>query len=410
MIPFLFGLMLVLARVAEGYAPGSCCQYCKDRDARNDEAYCDDAYKQHFTCRPGVQCIPYERSHGYDYYRAFGGCGYCPVGFFWQLCACAPCRSEGFCDLSHYYLKTVCANGYDMECEYCRTCGIGTYSDGGCNTGTRTQNRVCTECPAGTFRSSLDVQSCTTCKTCNLGGRERRTACNREYDRTCVTCGFGQIVTGGDLDICETCGEGTYARAEDNTCATCQSCPQTHRIDVDCQSTGDRTCTPCLGNKMALALSSANCLGCEEHYIKAQTIDFQCVLSTAANAGCAAGKYFKPKYSLTQGGYHECISCQGQQEGAGDTTLVCLNGQGVSARCDGGSTDVKCAACAAGTARNALTGLQDKIQACLKCTIGTYAGSSGMSACVACGNKPAGSEYIEWGVSQPATAEVDCPW
>ena len=55
-------------------------------------------------------------------------------------------------------------------------------------------------------------------------------------------------------------------------------------------------------------------------------------------------------------------------------------------------------------------GLQDKIQACLKCTIGTYAGSSGMSACVACGNKPAGSEYIEWGVSQPATAEVDCPW
>jgi hypothetical protein len=191
--------MLVLARVhAETFPPGNCCQECMNRGATR--AQCDWDGRQHFTCRPGVECIFYERSHGFDHYLMVGYCAPCPVGFYRQLCSCTPCTSEGFCDLTRFYLRTTCTNGLNTDCVFCQTCGLGKFSNGGCNTQTRTQDRVCSDCPSGTYRSSLSVASCSPCRTCDLSLRQRRTACGTVHDRTCVVCPEGSIVTGNDLE------------------------------------------------------------------------------------------------------------------------------------------------------------------------------------------------------------------
>ena len=162
---------------------------------------------------------------------------------------------------------------------------------------------------------------------------------------------------------------------------------------------------------MALALNSATCEGCREGFMKVETTTFRCVLSTAANAGCTAGNYFQPSFSVNLGGTFRCLPCQGQQEGVGNQSLVCANGQGVSERCRGGSTNIRCSPCAIGTARNSNTALQNEIQACLKCTTGTFASVPGLSACVACSLRPPNvSQYSAWGIDQPATSDAACPW
>ena len=411
MFKLFFVLLLTLA-LCDAYS--LCCQTCLNNNAIYSYKFdiCNGGGQFYYCTNANDQSTCNIKGSNQPVTLYVGRCDPCIAGWYRPNDANCDCRkcSYSFCAAGmpgNYYYAQLCTPDQDVACTLCQTCAPGTYMTKECGVPAFTNNRECSSCPAGTYKSSLGSAACTQCSSCSTALRQKRTApCGPINDRTCEMCPVGNIVTqaGSDLDVCTPCTSG-FARASDNTCADCTTCPQTHMIMTDCMATADRTCTLCTENKMALEPNSFSCMGCRLGFVKIDLSVFKCLEAVPASGGCTIGRYFKSSYSTSTGGTFECILCQGQKE-----NQVCANGYGVSERCNGGDKYVTCAPCAAGTARSSLMDLQNEMQACLKCSTGTYASSTGLSACVACTNKPAGiSEYTAWGIAIPATSNA-CPW
>ena len=391
-----------------GAAYNTCCQTCLNNNPYNTYAFCNGLGSKSFVCTNNQLFSTCRAPRAGEYPTlVIGYCDNCPVDAYRDLCYCTQCLTCSTGVYGNHYYMQACTQDKNTECAQCQTCGAGKYMTKECGEPDPTKDRECTGCPAGTYKNGYGSAACTTCRNCDTSLRQKRTTpCGPINDRTCEMCPVGNIVTqaGSDLDVCTPCNSG-FAKASENICAACITCPQTHRINTDCMATADRTCTLCTENKMALEPNSFSCMGCRLGFVKIDLSVFKCLEAVPASGGCTIGRYFKSSYSTSTGGTFECILCQGQKE-----NQVCANGYGVSERCNGGDKYVTCAPCAAGTARSSLMDLQNEMQACLKCSTGTYASSTGLSACVACTNKPAGiSEYTAWGIAIPATSN-DCPW
>lgn len=399
---------LILLYVSQACCLSPCCNYCLGLSASNTIAICDYNYRNTFSCPTASTCKLWERSDGYSYVVTVNGCSDCPAGFFRDQsttqCRCSACTTNANVRCTPdvgWYVSQVCGPNNDRVCSQCDSCGLGTYLSS-CTESSAT----CSNCPTGTYRSSLSVKTCTGCKDCNRQARERRTSCGPIYDRTCVTCDAGHIVTGADLDICTPCNSpqypSTYAVASSNTCVGCTTCDRTQQMTKDCAADGDRTCAACTDFKRSTSLNGA-CDGCVQNYFR--TGANSC--AKCADSSCGWGNYRQCTYTDNGGGVKTCTACQGQKEAF---STQCNAGYGVSTRCNGENTDaVTCSQCGAGTERPAGTALVGDIQACVACSTGYYKLAAGTSRCTACSNKPAlNTQYTAWGSTAPSTST--CPW
>lgn len=387
----------------------TCCQNCMKTGY--SQSSCNQRINafQYFRCPTPTTCD----LAAYDRYDStlvgpYGMCSVCPSNFFrpplTTQCYCTKC-STGDCP-ANQYIQAACTESADRVCGTCGTCGVGQETDVACG---GASNIVCRACAAGKYRDQAVVNtqtSCADCRTCSTSRRERRTGCYASTNEQCPQCDAGNIVIldmGGTADSCQTCGTGKYARASDNTCATCKDCLRTERQATDCMASGDRTCVSCGGNMYTLALNAVTCAGCVADYYR--TGAQSCAV--CAESSCGFGYSRTCSFTVAGGGVRDCTACQGQTEAF---STRCNAGYGVDTRCDGqGIANVACAPCAAGKERPDGTALIGNIQTCIPCGLGYYKSATGAGACTACTNKPASNtQYVSWATLTPIANA--CPW
>jgi hypothetical protein len=345
----------------------------------------------------GVKDGTYPANH--DGYSA--ACRECPPGWYRRsdTCLCSVCSAA--CP-SNQYESSPCSPTTNRVCSACGTCGIGQEKSADCN---GVSNIVCQSCPAGKYRDQNVVNTqtaCATCLTCSTTRRERRVGCSASVNEVCPQCDAGSIVVlGATTDSCQACTSGKYAKASENTCATCTQCTRTQKRTSDCLTSADRVCEPCGNNKYNLELNSGTCTGCIEGYFN--TGAGSCAV--CAGSSCGDGYYRSCLFTETGGGVKLCTACQGQQEAPN-----CNPGYGVNARCNGqGTTMVSCELCGIGKHRPAGTDLVNNYQTCMPCETGFFKTTAGSAACSACSNKPASNaQYVTWGALLPSSNT--CPW
>lgn len=388
-----------LSNNCESYFANVCCRYCM-AEGWGDIGYCNNFMES------------YLRNTNGDRVGQIGGCQTCPANYYrgYESCDCDTCSCAWY-DADAYHTQP-CGGENEGRCGLCRgRCEAGQGESHGCGTPDTNRNRECSTCAAGKYRNDLNTAVCTDCKTCSTAQRERRTPCGPVYDRTCVQCGAGNIVTGTDLDTCTECNAGaymgTYARASDNTCVRCYDCPRTHGVDTPCQKHADRTCAVCPTNQRAPQLNG-DCRGCIAGYVWGVS---GCILCEQAT--CGLTQYIKcTTTSGDQMGGRDCLYCQGHNHAS---STKCAAGYGVSMFCAGDKLEaIACAACAAGTERPdgtamvANAGNTVQIQQCKACATGKYKVGAGAGDCQACANKPGiNSVYAAWTVTAGSSV---CPW
>jgi len=409
-LTFSYGFMLaavVIYLVKLSAAQRStCCQNCMN--AGYTESSCNQRITfQYFRCPTSTTCelATYDRLDR-SLVGPYGMCRICPSNFYRPSlttnCYCTKC-STGDCP-ANQYIQSACSESSDRVCTPCGTCGVGQETQTECG---GTTNIVCRDCPSGKYRDSGMVNTltpCATCRTCDRSLRQYRTGCSASSNEQCPACPEGNIVSvGTTTDSCQQCGDGTYARASDNTCATCKTCARTERQTSACLSTGDRMCAACGDNRYTLAVNADTCAGCIQSYYL--TGAGSCAL--CADSSCGNGNYRTCSFTEAGGGTRTCGACEGQTE-SGSTK--CDAGKGVSTRCNGMGTDaVTCAPCGPGLERPIGTPLVGNIQACVACGLGFFKNATGVANCGACTNKPANNtQYVSWGTTSPSANA--CPW
>jgi len=86
-------------------------------------------------------------------------------------------------------------------------------------------NNACTGCPTGTFKTGLNGDSCTTCRTCP-GGKYQQASCTSDEDTICFT----------HADVCDNDEYQTVApdANTDRACASCATCAAGTMISYGC--------------------------------------------------------------------------------------------------------------------------------------------------------------------------------
>ena len=394
-------LVLAAILVCSGGQYSTCCNNCIRGGVsqitcaqRVNSQYfiCDPTCREVFRTTPGAQG-PYTM------------CSICPSGFYREgtVSTNCPCRQCGGASCGeNQYLQAYCTESANHVCANCGTCGVGKEVSVACGGSSNVQ---CRDCPAGKYRDQNVVNTqtaCATCSTCSTTRRERRVGCSASVNEQCPQCDAGSIVVlGATTDSCQACTSGKFARASENTCATCTQCTRTQKRTSDCSTSADRVCEPCGNNKYNLELNSGTCTGCIEGYFN--TGAGSCAV--CAGSSCGDGYYRSCLFTETGGGVKLCTACQGQQEAPN-----CNPGYGVNARCNGqGTTMVSCELCGIGKHRPAGTDLVNNYQTCMPCETGFFKTTAGSAACSACSNKPASNaQYVTWGALLPSSNT--CPW
>jgi hypothetical protein len=110
-----------------------------------------------------------------------------------QAGPCTPCAPGEYCAGADA-LPVVCSNGtWDHDASPASPCAEWTACGPGMSvgtTGTSTINRVCAECPSGTFSATPNATSCTPWSNCEAGTFVSSTG-GPAADRTCTACAAG---------------------------------------------------------------------------------------------------------------------------------------------------------------------------------------------------------------------------
>lgn len=414
MLRVLVVAVLIFGLIYQVTCQNQCCKNCLAESNSRTVGFCNQRIGfEYFRCPTNLQTIGCTGPFLYNPRDSslFGGvklCDNCPAGWYRPFdtttCPCRQCFTAS-CP-ANQYITAECTIDYNVVCQTCGTCGVGQETQTAC--GARS-NTVCRDCLAGTFRDQNVVneqQTCRACTVCQTSQRQRRTGCSATSNEQCPQCSEGHIVVVNPSppDGCRECGAGTFARASDNTCATCRNCANTERQTRACTPDGDRQCTACTNNERVRSLNSQTCDGCVDGYYRTNVPS--CAICDGSS--CGEGRYRTCYNTADEGGKRDCNDCQGQQESTGSN--ICAAGRGVSERCEGtGVRNVQCADCPAGTERPAGTPLADKIQKCIVCGMGKFKASAGIQNCGDCTNKPAlNTQYVSWGFTTPSSNA--CPW
>lgn len=329
-------------------------------------------------------------------------CRATPPEYYRSSSTCKAVKCSSVTCSGGQFQSSSCTLTTDKVCTQCGTCGVGQETQTACG---GTSNIVCQSCPSGKYRDNVNTQTaCVDCAVCKTSLRQYRQGCTATSNEQCPVCPEGNIVNvGPTTDSCQLCGGGTYARASDNTCATCKTCARTEKQTSACLSTGDRTCAACGDNRYTLAVNADTCAGCIQSYYL--TGAGSCAL--CADSSCGNGNYRTCSFTEAGGGTRTCGACEGQTE-SGSTK--CDAGKGVSTRCEGtGTVAVTCSPCGEGLERPNGTPLVGNIQACVACGLGFFKNVTGVANCGACTNKPGdNTQYVSWGTTSPSANA--CPW
>lgn len=248
-----------------------------------------------------------------------------------------------------YYIDDTPPSGIPSiyQKKVCQDCGKG-YS---CAGGTERE-----ECPLGTYSSSINSASCSSCPTNHT---TKSTASTSEGD--CAPCPAGNVLNS--QKTCDPCPIGTFLP---NDGTSCQDCPEGHIASSKALS----ACTICPPGKEANATRSL-CVDCPAGTVREAGVTKQCT-------PCPSG--FLPNDLRTT-----CIiDCSGNKQPSS-------NGQ--SCVCKPGFGGTNCDKCELGTYSSGGT-LND----CTTCADYTYTESTGASSCQSCDNLN-GKPYSEAALS-----------
>ena len=250
-------------------------------------------------------------------------------------------------------------------CTAITTCGAGEYV---VTDATSTTNRICGDCPSGTYNSNtLNADSCTPWTTCPAGQYETVTP-SATQDRVCEncaaeswdddgnsstacvahsTCGDNGVASGGTKtsDVTCTCINSDYYDADgditdsSSNCTEVSTCDPGEYIYSAPNSTTDRDCQPCTEGytifyNSGSCTSWTTCPDGQQYTEGTATSDTICTIcspgewaSSTCGDSCAAG------YGFVDG---SCVECEeftfNANNGTTDACAVmsCDPGHGVS--------------------------------------------------------------------------------
>ncbi|KAJ3802355.1 growth factor receptor domain-containing protein [Lentinula aff. detonsa] len=295
------------------------CQTCKSgftQDA-NDKTKCD---AEPTTTSSGTVCPDGSFSSGATCSSCSSSCQtcngatsndcvICASGSYAFNGSCITADSNGVCEGTG-----LIADNNKKECDTCgakcTSCGISGFTTAstvnqlqctGCLPGSFLSNGTCvSSCPAGTFISSQNNTTCTSCdSSCSTCAGS---------STFCLTCANGELASNGQC--VSTCPANTVAA---NTTKTCLDC---HPDCVSCSGTAFNQCLSCPADRPVL--SQGRCLPvCG----KSQFFDSTSGSCQACDSSCS---------SCSGSGPSNCLACSSSSQ-------VLKGGSCVSANCNGTS-------------------------------------------------------------------------
>lgn len=324
----------------------------------------DDYCFQWTVCGPGsyVTNTPSERLDR--------TCSSCDPGKYSEVVNAGGCT---LCGAGKYY-----EYGYAYSETLCSSCIAGTASEPG--------SWTCTECPAGTYASSVGqtwpCPSCPTgkvsydiaytqCQVCAAGkyaspGASTCTVCpvGTFWDSiatgttVCTTCASGFVASSTGATSCSTCSSGNYA----SSTSSCTACPAGKFWNSP--STGNTDCTPCASGKYAATVGKTVCSTCNAGYYA----------STASTCtACAVGKF----WGSSTVGTTVCSSCTTGKYASGTQFTACLDCS--TGKYAASSSQSTCNQCPSGK-----YGATIALSVCTDCLAGKYSSTVGANSSTAC--------------------------
>eukprot|EP00045_Choanoeca_perplexa_P017015 m.238135 g.238135 ORF g.238135 m.238135 type:complete len:2022 (+) comp17425_c0_seq3:175-6240(+) len=325
----------------------------------------------------------------------------CVAGLYLDGSDCRFCPANTYISSARHVLTS---------CTAMSTCSAGKYIS---SAGSGSQNRKCTDCPAGKFAVIENLDLCSAKRRCSPGqfasavdDLTRDTVCNacsqgtyqdqvNHQIGTCVpqpTCANGQYVktaaTTSTRRICASCPSDTYSTSTNQLACTTKTtqCGEGSRVLDTGGTTADYTCIDCEpGSNQSLALHrEPSCPACPKGTAQPATGQSTCapclinhyspVAGRATCLSCASSLgFYQP-----QEGQSECIGCgHGRYLSSAGTCEACLAGS-----YQPGMVAPMCTACPAGRYSHAAAA------ECLACPAGSFSAASGASMCTPC---PAGT-------------------
>jgi len=381
-------------------------------------------------------------------------CDTCPDGT-WSTNGAVNCTEcAGTCDVGHM-VSVECTTTTNKRCEECAagtysnqndstectTCADGTWSRSGeseCQTCTKcfpghqihtdcttTNDRLCEECPAGTYEAGNNSASCsscsagstwspsgatecTDCEICQPGHYES-VACTTTVPRVCAECPAGtytSTTSEAALTYCQACSGGYWSVAGETECTICETCPAGTYNEVECTVTTARKCTNCPPGSYTSTTDQSSCTDCGdgEWAIEGST---GCETCTT----CNPGHYISE--ACTNATDTQCSECDaGYYAGSSNEESCTECTEGVNWSEDGATECETCTVCQPGhyITRNCTTIIDTQ---CTECLSGTYATDTDELECLTCADETwslAGASECETCTTcQPGFyASVDC--
>jgi hypothetical protein len=247
----------------------------------------------------------------------------------------------------------------------CQDCLAGKYSTG---TG-QSSSGTCEDCLAGKYATATGQSSSDTCQDCSAG--KYSTTTGQSSSATCQNCLAGKysLATGqSSSGTCQDCLAGKYSSATgQSSAATCQDCLAGKYSAATGQSTS-ATCQNCLAGTYATLTGSTVCENCLAGKYSAATGQS----SAATCQDCLPGKF---NSATAQSSCQDCPALSSSSAGSSE----CF--------CNPGYWDsyASCKQCPLGKYRDHVCLTTPCAQnTCLACPSGTYAPTTGQSACTKC--------------------------
>jgi hypothetical protein len=264
----------------------------------------------------------------------------------------------------------------------CQHCSAGKYSTatGQSSTGT------CQNCAAGKYSALTGQSSSATCENCLEGKYSALTG--QSSSATCLDCLAGKYSTATGQSTCQDCLAGKYSTLTgQSSSGTCEDCSAGKYSTTTGQSSS-ATCQNCLAGKYSTATgqsTSATCQNCLAGTYATFTGSTVC-------ENCLAGKYSAATGQSSSATCQDCLpgkfNSATAQSSCQDCPALSSSSAGSSeCFCNPGYWDsyASCKQCPLGKYRDHVCLATPCAEnTCLACPSGTYAPTTGQSACTKC--------------------------
>jgi hypothetical protein len=176
---------------------------------------CSTCGGNQYYCSSGVQ-----RSVSVGYYSTGGSSS--------TRTAQSPCSNQN-CGSNEYRSGSCSGSNNGFQCNACQECQQGKGETTSCSA---TENRVCTACTPGKYKTGSGNSACSWCTptTCSAG-EEQTTECLATENRECNTCASGKYKTSSGNSACSACTTCSAGQEQTAACTTTQN-----RICIQCSA------------------------------------------------------------------------------------------------------------------------------------------------------------------------------